>query len=272
MDRGSRRNKLILSLLLMVIVIDTMNSTPYWGLFTVPIPFVLPLLIERDIHKNRKLTIMNILVSVPLHAWDVLLGMGYLLTVFLIIGIISTGGIRLIDIHYMVQQGDAENVASILESGTDPNQRNKYGETFLHAVLGYENEDAKEKASLLLDKGADANAKDNDGNTPLHDAVGTVNDDAKEIVSLLLDKGADANAKNNDGNTPLHVAAVDGSAESAALLIGRGADIHIENRSGGSFLSELKKRIQEDPNFRNSKGYKELIKTLPGFGARKPPP
>ena len=172
-------------------------------------------------------------------------------------------------LHYAVRFADddaKETVSLLLDKGADANARDNGGGTPLHYAVRFADDDAKEIVSLLLGKGADANAKDGRGGTPLHYAARFMDDDAKETVSLLLGKGADANAKNDRGDTPLHVAAVNGSAEFAAFLIGRGADIHIENRSGGSFLSELKKRIQEDPNFRNSKGYKELIKSLPGFG------
>ena len=82
----------------------------------------------------------------------------------------------------------------------------------------------------MLDTGADPNAKDRAGNAPLHWAL---DHDSKEwITKALLDAGADPNLKNKVGNSPLHFAARYGRTTAVEILLDAGADPNLKNKKG----------------------------------------
>ena len=93
-----------------------------------------------------------------------------------------------------------EWVQGCLDAGADPNARNRHGETPLHTVAWYSQDNA-EAVRLLIAHGANVNARSNGNSTPLHSAASWP--DNYQIVVALLEAGADVNAKTDNGATPL---------------------------------------------------------------------
>lgn len=146
-----------------------------------------------------------------------------------------------------IEAGDVAEVARLLEAGTDPNTRTRWGGTALIAAV---QEGSLEMIDLLLSHGADVCARDEEGGTALHagspkleilrrllDAGAAVDaQDAEGYTALylavaepahvkaLLDHGADPNLATKRFETPLTFCAAWGHAESAALLLDAGAD------------------------------------------------
>lgn len=120
-------------------------------------------------------------------------------------------------------EGDVAAVATLLDSGLDPDEKGVATPLYFAAQRGH-----YEVAALLVAKGADVNAEGKFG-TPLQIAA---RGNRREIVELLLDNGADPNlAGGEKGHTPLHDAAESGARESALLLIDHGAEVDRRTKS-----------------------------------------
>lgn len=89
-------------------------------------------------------------------------------------------------------------------------------------------------AEIALDSGADPNARDKYGRTAMMVAIDRARSPlrAEEFVALLLDRGADPNARDTYGRTALMYAAEHGSRKAAALLLDRGADVSAQDVEG----------------------------------------
>lgn len=126
------------------------------------------------------------------------------------------------------ENGDAEKVKGLLESGADVNAESRYGQMALHlaAIEGH-----ADIVIILLKGGADVNAKTASfDQTPLHVAVSA---GRLEVVKALLDNDADITFPGGDCDdcfggctgTPLIVAAANGHIDIARLLLDRGAGL-----------------------------------------------
>lgn len=109
---------------------------------------------------------------------------------------------RMTALHYGVNSGRPNIVATLLRWGADPNMENRRGYTPLHYAI---QQNRTEMSTLLLDYGAnpDHRAKSGTselGETLLHDVVKSQN---TEGTQQLLIAGADPHVVNKDGKTPL---------------------------------------------------------------------
>lgn len=91
-----------------------------------------------------------------------------------------------------------------------------------------------EVMDLLLESGADPNRKDRDGRTVLHDAAFL---NQMSAVSALLSAKADVDAADDEGITPLMEAATKGYLEVVRLLMEAGADTTLRDRTGKTALT-----------------------------------
>ena len=123
-------------------------------------------------------------------------------------------------LHYAARSGHGQIVALLLSHGADLNARDIGGYTALHKALWSNHPDVVE---LLITKGADVKAEDVNGETPLHIAAGAGRND---IAELLISRGANVNAADDWNGTPLHRAASHGHLQTAQLLVEAGADVH----------------------------------------------
>jgi hypothetical protein len=122
--------------------------------------------------------------------------------------------------------GDLQQVAELLNKGSNVNEKDSRDVTPLMAAVSSEN---TELVKLLLDKNADVNARDKEGATALMVAAESKQ---PEIARLLLKKGADVNAKTDKGWTALMGAVLEDQPEIAKLLIAKGADVNAKDGEG----------------------------------------
>lgn len=116
-------------------------------------------------------------------------------------------------LHKAAHSGDLARVRSLLQQGVNPDARDSYGGTALHAAMFQRDTRIVE---LLITHGFDVNAVGpRNGYTPLHDAIWANN---LEAARLLLDHGARTDIKGKDGLTPYDKAVREGKPEIARLL------------------------------------------------------
>ena len=113
-----------------------------------------------------------------------------------------------------VQKGDIETARTLLDSGVDVNERNKFGSFALNAAAV---ENDIPLLRLLVERGANANAQSWSGDTALICATKYAGG-KKDTVKLLLDAGTDVSLKDEDGKTALDYAKEKKQAEALALL------------------------------------------------------
>jgi len=121
------------------------------------------------------------------------------------------------ELHKAAYNGDVQRVRELLSKGVNPDARDSYGGTALHAAMFQKN---MEIVTLLLEHHFDVNAVGlQNGYTPLHDAVWANN---TEAVKLLLDRNAKTDIKGKDGLTPFAKAKKEGKSEIVKLFESRG--------------------------------------------------
>ena len=121
------------------------------------------------------------------------------------------------ELHKAAYNGDIKKVQELLGKGVNPDARDSYGGTALHAAMFQKN---MEIVTLLLEHHFDVNAVGlQNGYTPLHDAVWANN---IEAVRLLLDRNAKTDIKGKDGLTPFAKAKKEGKSEIVKLFESRG--------------------------------------------------
>ena len=116
-------------------------------------------------------------------------------------------------LHQAAYDGDIEVVRKILRNKVDPDKRDSFGGTALHAAMFQKN---MEIITLLIHHGFDVNAQGlSNGYTPLHDAVWANN---LEAVRILLEHGARTDIRAKDGLTPYEKAKKEGKKEIVSYM------------------------------------------------------
>jgi uncharacterized membrane protein YhaH (DUF805 family) len=147
---------------------------------------------------------------------------------------------------------DLEAVRELLESGADPNQVSRSGESALAEALSYTV--YPEMAAMLLAHGADPNvAHDYTGDMVLQEAVRIKN---FEVVQMLLEHGADPNHPNNQ--SVLWLAVRLGEVNIAKALLAKGANP--QHREDGRTPREWLEAYKDDSGVRIT--YDEMIALL----------
>ena len=125
----------------------------------------------------------------------------------------SVSTCRASELGQAVTTGNIETVQKVLATKPEPDARDSFGGTALHAAVLRKN---MEIVELLIAYGCDINVQGtSNGYTPLHDAVWANNPEAAKI---LLRHGANTRIKAKDGLTPLEKAVREGKTELADLL------------------------------------------------------
>jgi len=112
------------------------------------------------------------------------------------------------ELHKAAYNGDIEMVKRLLKNNPDPDERDSFGGTALHATMFQKN---MEIIKILIDYGFNVNGQGlANGYTPLHDAVWANN---LEAVIILLKNGEKVGIKGKDGLTPYSKAKKEGKKE-----------------------------------------------------------
>ncbi|NWH96738.1 ANKE1 protein, partial [Tichodroma muraria] len=136
----------------------------------------------------------------------------------------------LMDINYLVKEGDFVSLQKAFDEGVPVNIKDKYYKTPLMVACASGNIVLVE---FLLEKGADVNATDNFLWTPLHHACYNGHLD---IVEVLVKAGAAVNAPAIGNATPLMRAIEACRLDMVYFLITAGADVQATNSNGKSVL------------------------------------
>lgn len=116
-------------------------------------------------------------------------------------------------IHQAAHSGDLARVSALLKAGVDPDARDSYGGTALHAAMFQPDIQVVE---LLIANGFDINAiGPRNGYTPLHDAVWANNVAAARV---LLAHGARTDIRGKDGLNAYEKAVREQKQQMADLL------------------------------------------------------
>ncbi len=116
-------------------------------------------------------------------------------------------------LHKAAHSGNIDLVRKILKTDVDPDERDSFGGTALHAAMFQK---STEIITLLINHGFDVNAQGlSNGYTPLHDAVWANNLPA---AKLMVAAGAKLDIKNHEGQTPMEKAKSEGKKELVDFL------------------------------------------------------
>ena len=143
---------------------------------------------------------------------------------------IQAGVFGITELMMAAMNGDADAVASLINSGADVNATDAGNSTALMWSAPNGNADI---ARILIANGADITARDNGNGTALMRSAAAGN---VEIVNLLLDNGADVNAVDTNGSTSLGNAVASKHETTALVLLDYGADANAHRENYKSYL------------------------------------
>jgi len=140
-----------------------------------------------------------------------------LISIFAISFLFPTTAFCQDSLHKAAYKGDIELVRKILKNKVNPDERDSFGGTALHAAMFQKN---TEVITLLINYGFDVNAQGlSNGYTPLHDAVWANN---LEAVKILFKYGARTDIGGKDGLTPYEKALKENKKEIVEYFKSRG--------------------------------------------------
>ena len=128
-------------------------------------------------------------------------------------------------LHDAVWDGDLDRLVELLQTGHDPNEVDRYGQTALLCSATWAQDSRYLYTLKLLHYGASVDAKDSSGATPLHYAAMT---GSGATASLLLQFGADVHARTHGGGSSLGTAYIQGYMDIVRLLESYGARMESE--------------------------------------------
>jgi len=127
-----------------------------------------------------------------------------------------------------VEEGRADVVKLLIDSGADPNAKQENGKSLVVRAMRVD----PKLAMLLLERGAAVGSRDQLGQTPLHYAVTS---NRHDVAKELLTRHADVNAADRHGLTPLHMA-LTADVAMLELLVAGGADVGLTDVRGSTAL------------------------------------
>ncbi|MDP1880035.1 MAG: ankyrin repeat domain-containing protein [Parachlamydiaceae bacterium] len=154
-------------------------------------------------------------------------------------------------------KNNLDAVRSLINSGHDVNESNKYGYTPLMGAVYKGN---IEIVKLFISAGAELEAYDNQGNTPFMYAF-YGSEEKKSIVEFLLSLNVNTEIMNSQEQTPLILATLNNHCKSMELLIEFGVNIEAKGKSGSTPLMHA-------ANNQNIESAKLLIKYGANLEAR----
>jgi hypothetical protein len=136
-------------------------------------------------------------------------------------------------LHKAAYRGDRESVNKILKGKVNPDERDSFGGTALHAAMFQKN---TEIITVLINYGFDVNAQGlSNGYTPLHDAVWANN---LATIKILLKRGARTDIRGKDGLTPYEKTLKEDKKEIAEYLQSKHSDLKDYDREAKASYSE----------------------------------
>jgi ankyrin repeat protein len=163
-------------------------------------------------------------------------------------------------LHYLANQLDTSQTASLIASGADVNATNNLGQTPLHLaaekVGGWNDNDSTVDGSfqLLIHSKANVNAQDDQGLTPLHMLAQSDMPFRSAATKALLDAGANPNLRDKQGRTPVHLFLSgkwpwDGVGGCIDILAEAGANLSAKDDQGKAPLHYLAALGNQSPMF-----------------------
>lgn len=166
---------------------------------------------------------------------------------------------------------DKKIVSVLVNAGADVNITNCNGDTPLHLIAGYSDNEGVEKiVRLLIERGINVNVQNRENRTPLHCAINT---GEVETVRLLVEEyKANVNAMDHNRNTPIHLLyerirvteCIESVIEMVKILIENGASFNAPNEEGRTFLHEIVADRDNISEYGNN-DYYELVRTMVGY-------
>lgn len=130
-------------------------------------------------------------------------------------------------IHLVAKTPTSERIAYFLKLGLNAVERDREGQTLLHAAAKGELD--KQTLSLLVSAGLSVRDRSASGLQPLHRANAVA-------VPVLVTAGAEPEARDDKQRTPLHWAAMNAQGQLARALLNSGASVHSLDDHGRSAL------------------------------------
>ena len=165
-----------------------------------------------------------------------------------------------------------EVLQAIIDHGADVNAINQRNQTALLVACKQGNTGI---INILLNAGADPNIATTNGNSCLHSVVWYGDDDSDdddvrhEVFQVIIDHGADVNATNQQNETALLIACIKRNTGVINILLNAGADPNIATINGNTCLHSVARYYDDDHRMRfiNNDELQDVLQALIDHGA-----
>lgn len=154
------------------------------------------------------------------------------------------------------EERDAETARWLIDHGVSPKQRDKHGNTVLHALFRHGKPVSEELVRLFVRNGADINARGSNGNTALFLAAKLA--DHYNGLRLLVELGAEINISNENEVTPYGIALQLGNKQNAEYLAAKGGVPYISRYPAGNEAPACRAVLTADTSLLRSLPLKEF--------------